>query len=147
IREQSGGDLGLKMLHALSAALAEGRGRVCIGGRGAPTRPAAHFRALLAGAADVRPGPCDAGGYYALSRPRTHAEVCRNVEWASPAALAQTEEAAARCGLSVERGPAWYDIDRPQDLLRLHRDGNLPPRTARWFEATGYPHQRSPAAK
>src|SRR5438128_2853029 len=47
IREQSDGDLGLKMLHALSAALAEGRERVCIVGSDAPTLPKAHLHTLL----------------------------------------------------------------------------------------------------
>ena len=37
--EQSAGDLGSKMLHALSAGLARGRGRGCIVGGGAPTLP------------------------------------------------------------------------------------------------------------
>src|SRR6266542_1447721 len=58
IGEQSNGDLGLKMLHALSTALAEGREQVCIVGSDAPTLPAAHLRTLLASPADVALGPC-----------------------------------------------------------------------------------------
>jgi rSAM/selenodomain-associated transferase 1 len=145
IREQSAGDLGLKMLHALSAGLTEGRERVCIVGSDAPTLPAAHLHTLLASPADVALGPCEDGGYYAIACRRAHAEMFRGVAWSSAATLAQTGQAAQNCGLSVELGPAWYDIDLPEDLLRLRRDGNLPPRTGRWFE--GHPHQRSPAAK
>src|SRR6478672_5886940 len=55
--EQSPGDLGLKMLHALSAGLAGGRQRVCIVGSDAPTLPGAHLQALLSSPADVALGP------------------------------------------------------------------------------------------
>src|SRR6266704_4335925 len=125
-RVQVAGDLGLKMLHALSTALARGREQVCIVGSDAPSLPAAHLRALLASPADVALGPCEDGGYYAIACRRTHAEMFRGVEWSSPRALEQTEESARRCGLSVERGPGWYDVDRPEDLRRLRIDGNLP---------------------
>jgi len=52
-RVQVAGSLGLKMLHALSTALARGREQVCIVGSDAPTLPAAHLRALLSSPADV----------------------------------------------------------------------------------------------
>src|SRR5439155_12064238 len=111
---QCAGDLGLKMLHALSSALAQGREAVCIVGSDAPTLPAAYLRTLLASPADVALGPCEDGGYYALSCRRTHPEMFRGVEWSSAATLAQTEEAVRRCGLSVDRGPGWYDVDLPE---------------------------------
>src|SRR5712692_3231536 len=134
LREQSTGDLGLKMLHALSTGLAEGRERVCIVGSDAPTLPADHLRSLLASPADVALGPCEDGGYYAIACRRAHPEMFRGVEWSSAVTLAQTEQSARRCAMSVERGPDWYDIDLPQDLMRLRREGNLPSRTARWFD-------------
>jgi rSAM/selenodomain-associated transferase 1 len=143
-RTQSGGDLGLKMLHALSAGLDQLREQVCIVGSDAPSLPPAHLRALLASPADLALGPCEDGGYYAIAGRKTHPDMFHGVEWSSTRALAQTERAAGAAGLSVERGPAWYDIDRPEDLLRLERDANLPLNTRRWFESVGYPHQRSP---
>jgi rSAM/selenodomain-associated transferase 1 len=134
--EQFPGDLGLKMLHALSTGLAEGREQVCIVGSDTPTLPAAHLRTLLTSPADVALGPCEDGGYYAIACRRTHPEMFSGVTWSSAGALAQTEEAAARCRLSVERGPGWYDVDLPEDLRRLRRDGSLPEHTRRWFEKT-----------
>src|SRR5712692_6138755 len=134
VREQSTGDLGLKMLHALSAALTQGRERVCIVGSDAPTLPQAHLRALLTSAADVAIGPCEDGGYYAIACRRTHPQMFHGVEWSSPLALAQTEDAAQHCGLSVDRGPLWYDVDRPEDLLRLRVDAGLPAHTRGWFD-------------
>jgi len=133
---QWAGDLGLKMLHALSTGLAEGRDQVCIVGSDAPTLPSAYLRTLLASPADVALGPCEDGGYYAIACRRAHPEMFRGVAWSSAATLAQTEEAAERCGLSVARGPAWYDVDLPEDLLRLRREGTLPAHTRRWMEKT-----------
>ena len=132
-RVQVAGDLGLKMLHALSTALARGREQVCIVGSDAPTLPAAHLRALLSSPADVALGPCEDGGYYAIACRRTNAAMFQGVRWSSADALSQTEQAARACGLSVERGPGWYDVDRPEDLPRLLHDGDLPPRVRRWF--------------
>jgi len=132
-RVQVAGDLGLKMLHALSTALARGREQVCIVGSDAPTLPAAHLRALLSSPADVALGPCEDGGYYAIACRRTNAAMFQGVRWSSAEALSQTEQAARACGLSVERGPGWYDVDRPEDLPRLLQDGDLPARVRRWF--------------
>jgi uncharacterized protein len=146
-RTQSGADLGLKMLHALSAGLDQFREQVCIVGSDAPSLPPAHLRALLASPADLALGPCEDGGYYAIAARRTHREMFHGVEWSSTRALAQTERAAEAAGLSVARGPVWYDVDLPEDVLRLEHDANLPLNTRQWFETVGYPHQRSPGAK
>ncbi len=132
-KTQAAGDLGLKMLHALSAALAEGREQVCVVGSDAPTLPAGHLRALLASRADVALGPCDDGGYYAICCRRTDAAMFQGVQWSSEQTLAQTEAAARARGLSVERGPVWYDADRPEDLIRLREDAQLPRRGREWF--------------
>lgn len=132
-RVQTSGDLGSRMLHAL-----EGRW-ACIVGSDAPTLPVSHIEALLASAEDVALGPCDDGGYYAISCRRTHPQMFRGVGWSSACALDQTEEAARRCGLSVEWGPGWYDVDRIEDLRRLHEEDNLPKHTRLWFNAWNRP--------
>jgi rSAM/selenodomain-associated transferase 1 len=131
LQTQISGDLGSRMLHALSRKWA------CIVGSDAPTLPVSHIEALLASPADVALGPSEDGGYYAISCRRTHPDMFRGVEWSSARALKQTEESARRCGLSVERGPSWYDVDRPEDLRRLRDEGNLPKHTRVWFEANG----------
>ena len=130
-RTQISGDLGSRMLHALRGKWA------CIVGSDAPTLPVSHLEALIESSADVALGPCEDGGYYAISCRRTHPEMFRGVEWSSARALEQTEESARRCGLSVQRGPGWYDVDRPEDLRRLRDEGNLGKHTRRWFEAHG----------
>src|SRR5262249_18728531 len=93
-RLQSAGDLGLKMFHALTTALSEGRPAVCIVGSDAPTLPVSHVTQLLESRADVALGPSEDGGYYAIACRRTHPAMFHRVEWSSPGALAQTEEAS-----------------------------------------------------
>lgn len=137
---QSAGDLGLKMLHALSTALSQGRERLCIVGSDAPTLPPDHLRTLLVSPADLALGPCEDGGYYAIACRRTHPGMFDRVAWSSSEALIQTERAARAAGLTVERGPVWYDVDLPEDVRRLERDPNLPSHTRHWFEEIGYPH-------
>ena len=130
-RLQYEGDLGLKMFQALRDALQRGRSQALIVGSDAPTLPAAHIRALLDSSADVMLGPCDDGGYYAIACRRVDAAMFDGVPWSSPDSLDQTAAAARRCGLTVDFGPRWYDVDTPADLERLAGDAELPRRTAK----------------
>ena len=132
---QCAGDLGLKMFYALTAALAEGRPSVCVVGSDAPTLPAAHVEELLAGSADVMLGPSEDGGYYAIACRKLHAEMFRGVEWSTGDTLRQTVEGARRCGLSVELGQPWYDVDEYSDLERLLRSPGLPRYTKAWAKS------------
>src|SRR5260370_11582341 len=123
-RTQVSGDLGLKMLHAFGPRPA------CIVGSDSPTLPAAHIEALLASPADVALGPCEDGGYYAISCRRTHPEMFRGVAWSSARALEHAGAAGPPGGLAVERGPSWDDGDLIDDLRLLGNEGKLPPRTS-----------------
>jgi len=38
------------------------------------------------------------------------------VRWSTQMALTDTVEAARRCGLTVELGSSWFEIDLPNDL-------------------------------
>jgi rSAM/selenodomain-associated transferase 1 len=128
---QTPGGLQLKMLHALSNALAAGRPQAIIFGSDSPTLPASHIQRLLDAPEDVALGPCEDGGYYAIACRRVHPEMFTGVEWSTPHVLDQTERAARACGLSVERGDLWYDVDGPEDLERLIGKPELPPWTRR----------------
>jgi rSAM/selenodomain-associated transferase 1 len=137
------GDLGLKMLHALDTGLRAGASRAIILGADAPTVPSGHIETLIASAADVALGPADDGGYYAISARRVHPNMFRGVDWGTHTALSATLRAVAQCSLSVEVGPAWYDVDQPADLVRLAADHNLRSATRNWLARNGF----SPAAQ
>lgn len=131
-RLQTSGDLGIRMYRALATALSEGRPRVCIVGSDAPALPYGHIEELLGMDADVALGPCEDGGYYAIACRRVDERMFEGVEWSTERALAGTEAAARRCGLSVARGRPWYDVDDWAGFERLLRSG-LPPHTEAWW--------------
>jgi uncharacterized protein len=116
---QGPGQLGERIYTALEQALAAGRPKALILGSDSPGLPAAHIRALLASSADVSLGPVDDGGFYAIACARTAPAMFEGVRWSTEATLSDTVRALVDCGLSVELGPAWFDVDRPEDLTRL----------------------------
>jgi rSAM/selenodomain-associated transferase 1 len=116
---QVSGHLGERIYAALEQALAAGRPRVVILGSDSPGLPAAHVRTLLASPADVCLGPVEDGGFYAIACSRTAPAMFAGVRWSTSATLSDTLGALAGCGLSVQLGPSWFDIDRPEDLTRL----------------------------
>jgi len=134
---QTPGDLALKLVHALTGALLAGRPQVMILGSDSPTLPRAHIQRLLGSSAQVALGPCEDGGYYAIACRRADPRMFTGVAWSTPNVLEQTERAARACGLTVERGDVWYDVDEPEDLLRLAAEPELPYHTRRALRAKG----------
>lgn len=126
---QAPGNLELKLLHAIGGGLAAGRPQVMILGSDSPTLPPTHIKRLLDSTADVALGPCEDGGYYAIACRRADPAMFDGVEWSTDNVLAQTERAALRCGLNVERGDLWYDVDGPEDLARVAAELDLPHHT------------------
>ena len=137
-RLQVSGDLGNRMHHALHGALALGRPQAIIIGCDAPTLPASHLENLLEFAGDVALGPTEDGGYYAISCRRTHPEMFRSVNWSTGQALAETETACHTVGLSTSCGPAWFDVDEYEDLIRLFVRERLPRATEALREQLGF---------
>lgn len=127
------GDLGARMLAALERGLAGGRPRVMIVGSDAPSLPAGHLSGLLDLDADVALGPSEDGGYYAIACRRVDGRMFDGVEWSVPRTLEQTVRACEACGLSVDLGSPWYDIDTVEDLRRLGQEISLPRHTRDWF--------------
>lgn len=129
-RLQSEGDLGLKMVQALSRALASGHPRALILGSDAPMLPPEHAASLLHAAADVALGPSDDGGYWGIAARKVKPEMFEGVRWSGAHALEDTLRSVRACGLSAVLGPRCYDIDTPDDLDRLLREPGLPRHTA-----------------
>lgn len=117
-RLQTNGDLGCRMLAALEGGLAAGYSRCLILGSDAPGLPRTHLAELLESTADVALGPTEDGGYYAIACGRADARMFDRVRWSTEHTLADTVAAAQACGLGVETGSPWFDIDTPEDLAR-----------------------------
>jgi glycosyltransferase A (GT-A) superfamily protein (DUF2064 family) len=132
---QHGESLGDKILNAVGGALQEGRPAAIVVGSDSPTLPLQHIVSLLQSPADITLGPAEDGGFYAISCRRVTPDMFDGVEWSSAETLAGAVRALERCSLSVALGPPWFDVDRPQDLLRLRAAGMLPRNTRHWMEA------------
>jgi rSAM/selenodomain-associated transferase 1 len=116
---QPAGSLGDRVYAAIKRALDEGRNKVMVLGSDSPGLPATHISELLRSSADIALGPADDGGYYAIACRRADSRMFEGVRWSSDSALTDTVRAAEACGLSVEIGPQWFDVDTPVDLERL----------------------------
>lgn len=124
--EQVGDDLGARLDHVISSALARGHHRVVAINSDSPSLPAsliaAAFERLGRPDVDVVLGPAEDGGYYLIGWKRPHPRLVREVEMSTPEVLADTLAIAAEEGLRVELLPSWYDVDEPVDLDRLLHD-------------------------
>jgi rSAM/selenodomain-associated transferase 1 len=125
---QEGGDLGMRMEHALGWAFDTGTTRAVILGTDAPSLPPTTIDDALArlAEADVVLGPSVDGGYYLVGVTAQAFEdaapaLFRGIAWSTGSVLAQSVEALT-APLSLALLPAWYDVDGPQQaaFLRSH---------------------------
>jgi rSAM/selenodomain-associated transferase 1 len=139
---QSGSDLGDR-LHRLSAILLErGHPAAILIDSDTPTLPTAYLvdavTRLTDEATELVLGPAEDGGYYLIGLRRPCRALFDGIPWSGPAVLNETLRRASAKGLRVSMLPSWFDVDMPDDLIRLRRDlatnGNaLAPHTRRFF--------------
>ena len=128
---QRGDDLGARDRALFEDLFAAGFAKAVVVGSDLPTLPPAHIAEALA---RLRPGPVTLGpatdgGYYliGLTAPdpdRAVPDLFTDIRWGTAAAFDDTLRAAALAGVTVERLPAWYDVDDADGLARLRRDLN-----------------------
>ena len=134
---QGPGDLGARM-QRVAARLLDRYPKVVIIGTDSPTMPIAFIeeaRRRLDGA-DLVFGPSEDGGYYLLGQRRLCPEIFQSIAWGSSGVLAATIEKIPRARVALL--PQWYDIDRPDDLVRLQTALAATtdcPKTSAWFRA------------
>ncbi|HEV8308428.1 MAG TPA: TIGR04282 family arsenosugar biosynthesis glycosyltransferase [Methylomirabilota bacterium] len=147
---QVGGDLGARLDRLLTDLLAAPPGAAIAVDADSPTLPTAFVRdaclALLGDTADVVVGPCEDGGYYLIGLRRPTPALFRAIAWSTPAVLEETVARARQLGLRLRLLPAWFDVDRGEDLARLRARAPVgagarvaapfePRRTLRFLEA------------
>lgn len=118
---QGDGDLGARMERVLARALAEAPLAIALGADspGLPPRLLDAARAALA-TADAVIGPADDGGFYLLGLRRCPAGVLAGIPWSVPETCARTVARLRDHGLTVVELAPWFDVDRGDDLARLH---------------------------
>jgi uncharacterized protein len=117
---QGDGDLGTRLERVLGRALSDSAFAIALGADspGLPLRYLEQARAILV-SADAVLGPCDDGGFYLLGLRRCPAGLLAGISWSQPSTFAQTLARLKEAGLRVAVLERWFDVDRPEDFLRL----------------------------
>ena len=144
IRLQPEGSLGSRLAMAFACAFREGADRAVAIGSDHPTLPddtiPRAFGALAT--SDLVLGPTRDGGYYAigLGRPAWPAAERLFVEapWSERSLCDWTRDRASELGLGRIELPEWYDVDEPEDLVRMEADLREGSATARAWVRLGY---------
>jgi uncharacterized protein len=125
LMRQEGADLGERLDHLLTTALAQGASAAVVMDSDSPTLPATYLSeafARLREGADVVLGPCDDGGYYLIGLKQPQPRLLREVPMSTPTVLRDTLRIAEELRLHVALLPMWYDVDTASELQRLHRE-------------------------
>jgi rSAM/selenodomain-associated transferase 1 len=122
LHRQHGGDLGARLIAAHNRAFRR-YARVLVIGTDCPIL---DLHTLRAAAADLDRNdavlvPAEDGGYVLLGLARPCAEAFVDIDWSGPQVSAQTLERFRAAGVTCRVRNALWDVDRPQDLVRLAR--------------------------
>jgi uncharacterized protein len=126
--DQCEGDLGARMLHAAEHTLAAAS-RVVIVGTDCPELTVSDFEqavAALGGGHDAVLMPAEDGGYTLIGLSRCDRRLFESIEWGGPRVLAATRDRLATLGWRVHELRRAWDVDRPEDYLRLAASNLIP---------------------
>jgi len=122
LARQPEGDLGARMLAALEAA----RGPALVIGTDCPALRPEHLRAAadaLVSGVDVVVVPVDDGGYALIGMRAPQPRLFADMPWSTAGVMAETRRRLAGLSLSWRETARLWDVDRPEDLDRLKREG------------------------
>jgi uncharacterized protein len=117
---QGEGDLGTRMLRALTRAL-ETHDAAAIVGADCPSVTKQDVKQAFAALAthDTALIPADDGGYVLIAAKRTTRAMFDNIDWGTSSVLAQQRTAFTKASLTWTELETRWDVDRPEDLARL----------------------------
>lgn len=124
LRTQCDGDLGARMAHALESALAAGSPGLLIGCDCPALTPAylQEAAAALVDGNDAVFGPAEDGGYVLIGLARhPPAQLFAGIPWGTATVMQETRARLARGKLRWCELALMWDVDRPEDLQRLHQ--------------------------
>jgi rSAM/selenodomain-associated transferase 1 len=122
LARQPDGDLGVRMLAALAAA----RGPALVIGTDCPALRPEHLRAaadVLASGVEVVVVPVDDGGYALIGMRTPQPRLFADMPWSTAGVMAETRRRLTALSLSWREPARLWDVDRPEDLDRLKREG------------------------
>ena len=130
-RAQSGADLGARMKRVFADLWCLEHRNIVLIGSDLAALPLQilndAFTRLSRKEIQVVLGPSEDGGYYLVGMNQPTPEIFDNMTWSHARVLAETTERLNALGLSFDLLPSWFDLDRVEDLRRLHalRDSAL----------------------
>lgn len=140
--EQGQGDLGQRMEHVMQVALRRGEVAMAVGTDIPGLGDADAERAVCALAThDAVIGPSSDGGFYLLALRSCPTGLLTGIRWSSPSTRAETVARLRERGMRVALLQERFDVDEPQDLVRLHRfvraNGGAMPQVRAYFDSPG----------
>jgi rSAM/selenodomain-associated transferase 1 len=127
VRRQCAGDLGQRMSHTFAALLAQ-TASVILVGSDCPVRSAQDFREAdshLEAGCDAVLGPTEDGGYHLIALRRVQPGLFTEIDWSTSVVMEQTRRRLRALELHCHELPMRWDVDRPEDLVRLRADPHL----------------------
>jgi len=121
LARQPDGDLGARMLAALEAA----QGPAIVIGTDCPALQSAHLRVAaeaLAGV-DAVVVPVEDGGYALVGMREPQPALFTDMPWSTADVMAETRRRLTRLSLSWREPARLWDVDVPEDVERLKREG------------------------
>jgi uncharacterized protein len=131
----AGTNIGICLSKSMSLLFSEGYSKVIALNSDGPSLPASILKQAVKAldTVDLVLGPSDDGGYYLVGIKKLYEGIFESINWSSDQVLRQTLDRAARLKLLVALTKPWYDVDTPEDLLRIHRDlRTIPPGELRY---------------
>jgi hypothetical protein len=121
---QGDGDLGRRLTRCIRHVFETGADRVICIGTDSPTMPADTLpdTVRMLDEHDLVLGPCDDGGVYVIGLARQVDGLFDEIHWGGSDVAHRLGENAVRLGLRVGWLEPWYDLDRPDDLVRALHD-------------------------
>lgn len=123
---RQGASVGAVLQTSMAAFLADGHDSAIMVNGDSPTLPTEFIEQAIAALREpgdrVILGPAHDGGYYLVGLKRPHPRLFEDIAWSTPEVLACTLRRAEEIGLPVVLLPTWYDVDEPQDFLRLQAE-------------------------
>jgi rSAM/selenodomain-associated transferase 1 len=118
LARQANGDLGARMLAASVAA----NGPALIIGTDCPALQPHQLRTaadILRRGTDVVVFPSEDGGYVLLGMREPQPALFSGMEWGTPSVMEETRRRLQQCCLAWQQPVTLWDVDRPEDLVRL----------------------------
>ena len=121
---QGPGDLGVRMERFVRRARERGAEKVILVGSDMPTIPTERIEEAWEALDDypVVLGPAEDGGYYLLGISGEPPPLFAGVPWGTAQVFAWTQHLLNKQGLAYHPLAVGYDVDRWEDLIRLHAE-------------------------